>query len=232
VPLVQKSRESNVPAWLMLPIIVCLTCGALYSFSSTSVLNPRSEASTETFVIGPLFMAAGGMSLWQCAVVDRFITHLGLIVHCLCFVGLGLFFISAVVAWFLHACPILNTRDKRRKTVTIMGLVVVSFVLLALMTAIFSTSIAFSISLKQIKISDEQRGNIACFIDQSGSCTRCEEEVDRCPEWTAKDVTQILQNQTKASASLAAIFLVYAGSNLRHAFNLRSHIMNYEIDYV
>ena len=113
-----------------------------------------------------------------------------------------------------------------------MGLVVVSFVLLVLMTAIFSTSIAFSFSLEQIPMSDAQRGSIACFIDQSGSCTRCEENVNRCPEWSKGEVTQILQNQTKASASLAAIFIVYAGSNLRHAFNLRSHIMNYEIDYV
>ena len=113
-----------------------------------------------------------------------------------------------------------------------MGLVVVSFVLLVLMAAIFSTSIAFSISLDQIVISDAQRGSIACFIDQSGSCTDCEKIIGRCPEWSREEVTQILQNQTKASAALAAIFLVYAGSNLRHAFNLRSHIMNYEIDYV
>lgn len=145
---------------------------------------------------------------------------------------LGLFFLSAVLAWFLQAFPILNTKDKRRKSITILGLVLMSFMLLVLLTTLFSASILVSISLEEIEIPEAQRGNIACFIDQSGSCTRCEEEENRCPEWSNADVTKILQNQTKASAALAAIFLTYAASNLRHAFNLRSHIMNYQIDYV
>jgi len=76
------------------------------------------------------------------------------------------------------------------------------------------------------------RGNIACFIDQSGSCTKCENESGRCPEWSTQDVTRILQNQTKAGAALAGIFIAYAASNLHHVFTLRRHIMNYEIDYV
>ena len=143
-----------------------------------------------------------------------------------------MFCISAVVAWCLNAFPIMNTRDKRGKTVTISGLVVVSFILLFLMATTFSIGIAFCVSLKNFQISDAQRGTIACFIDKSGSCTRCEETTERCPEWTKDDVTRIMQNQGKASATLSAIFFLYAYTNLQHAFNLRRRIVDYQIDYV
>lgn len=79
VPLVQKSRESNVPAWLAVPTIGCVVCGMLYSFSSTSVLNTQSDARTETSWIGPLFIAAGGMSLYSGGLLfhhGRFLTCL------------------------------------------------------------------------------------------------------------------------------------------------------------
>lgn len=116
----------------------------------------------------------------------------------------------------------------------IFGLIVISFALLIILTTLFSASIAFSLSLNDIPISDEARGDIACFLDQSGSCTGCNNipQTNVCPEWSTEDVTTILQTQTKAGATLAAIFLVYAASNLRHAFNLRSRIVNYQIAYV
>jgi hypothetical protein len=62
-PLVQKSRESNVPVWLLLPIIGCTVCGTLYSFSSTSVLSTRAYVKSYTSWIGPLFIASGGTYL-------------------------------------------------------------------------------------------------------------------------------------------------------------------------
>lgn len=138
------------------------------------------------------------------------------------------------MAWYLNVFPVMNVRDKRGKTIIITGLVAVSFVLLLLMATIFSSGIAFSVSLDKFPISDAQRGSLACFIDQSGSsCTNCMESTGRkCPEWTTDDVTSILQNQGKASATLAAIFFLYAYTNMQHSFNLRSRIMDYQIDYV
>jgi hypothetical protein len=63
-PLVQKSRESNVPVWLLLPIIGCTVSGTLYSFSSTSVLSTRAYVKSYTSWIGPLFIVAGGMYMY------------------------------------------------------------------------------------------------------------------------------------------------------------------------
>jgi hypothetical protein len=60
-PLVEKSRESNVPSWLLLPTVGCCVCGALYTYSSTSILNARYQSGTHLSWIAPMFMVAGGM---------------------------------------------------------------------------------------------------------------------------------------------------------------------------
>lgn len=51
-------------------------------------------------------------------------------------------------------------------------------------------------------------------------------------EWTNQDVTRIIQTQLKQSATLAAIFFLYAFSALRFGFSLRLSVSRYEIDYV
>jgi len=61
-----------------------------------------------------------------------------------------MFFVVAVSAWFLNAYPILNTRDKRRKSIAILILVIISFALLILLSAVFSVSIAFTVSLEEV----------------------------------------------------------------------------------
>ena len=251
LPLVQRSREANLPMWLLLPIFGCITMGLLYSFSNTSGLNTRTEAQNEAAWLGPLFISAGGkpsarldgLHFVHCHQCPRSLslshththtttttTTLSLALSTI--TSPGLFFVFAISAWLLKSFPILNIRDKKRKSVIIVGLIVISFSLLVMLTTIFSASIAFSLSLEELPITEALRGDIACFIDQSGSCTNCESEKDRCPEWSREDVTKILQSQAKAGAALAAIFLAYAASSLRHAFNLRSHIINYQIDYV
>jgi formate hydrogenlyase subunit 6/NADH:ubiquinone oxidoreductase subunit I len=137
-----------------------------------------------------------------------------------------------MLAWFLRSYPILNTRDKRRKSVAIIGFIMMSVSLIVILTTIFSACIAFSLSFEELPISDDYKGDIACFIDQSGSCTGCNDTDGRCPEWSKADVTSILQSQAKAGASLAAIFLIYAAGCLRYGFHLRAHITNYMIEYV
>ena len=144
-----------------------------------------------------------------------------------------MFVIAAMLAWFLRSYDILNTTDKRRKLIAVMGFIMMSVSLLIILTTIFSACIAFSLSLEEFGITNELRGDIACFIDQSGSCTECEGSVNfRCPEWSKDDVTRIIQTQAKSGASLAAIFLIYASGCLRYGLNQRTHISNYMIEFV
>lgn len=235
LPLIQRSKDSNVAAWLLLPIIGCALFGALIAFSTTSSLNTRTNAAgeaswTRLSWIGPLFMAAGGKFL--VSQTDRQPSKYS---HCIfhTFLQTGLFLVSALLFRFLHTFSILNTGDKRITLFAVFGLILISFSLLVMLTTTFSACIAFSLSLEQLPIEDDLRGDIACFLDQSGSCTACDEEDGRrCPEWSNEEVTKILQTQTKAAAALAAIFLVYAASNLRHSFTMRTHIINYQIEYV
>ena len=51
-------------------------------------------------------------------------------------------------------------------------------------------------------------------------------------EWANGDVVRIIQTQLKQSATLAAIFFLYAISALRFGFSLRLTVSSYEIDYV
>lgn len=115
--------------------------------------------------------------------------------------------------------------------------IVVIAIVFILLIWIVGGSIAFSISLAETPLSSEARGNIACFLDQANTCTGCNQGASdtpstRCPEWTTDDVTKILQTQAKSSASLAAIFLLYALSAMRFGFSTRRYIRLYQIDYV
>lgn len=91
-----------------------------------------------------------------------------------------------------------------------------------------------STSLVDVPLSDSERGRIACLIDGSQSCTFCDNKSDlrECPEWEENEVVRVLQTQLKQSATVAAIFWLYAVSALRFGFALRKHISMYEIDYV
>jgi hypothetical protein len=143
------------------------------------------------------------------------------------------FLLSALLGWFIGSYSILNTRDKRYKHIAILLFILVTAAILAMLVGIFAGSITFSTSLVNLPINNEARSTIACFIDRSRTCTRCElEGDDRCPEWTKEDVTRILQTQAKGSATLASIFLVYAAAALRFGFSMRRNIMLYQIDYV
>jgi hypothetical protein len=108
-------------------------------------------------------------------------------------------------------------------------------VVFILLVWIVGGSIAFSISLVENPLSEEVRGNIACFLDQANTCTACDQDPSdsiRCPEWTTDDVTKVLQSQAKSSASFAAIFLLYALSAMQFGFSTRGYIRLYQIDYV
>ena len=101
-----------------------------------------------------------------------------------------------------------------------------------MLVTLFAGSIGFSLSIVDIPLRRDERGNIACFIDRARTCTRCDLTINRCPEWTTGDVTSVLQTQAKNSAALASIFLIYAFSAIRFGFSMRKDIMLYEIDFV
>jgi len=203
-PLVQKSRESNVPAWMALPIIGCVTFGFVFTFAETSVLNTRTDSDAN--FIGPLYLATA-----------------------------GLFFLSAMLGWYISVSSIRNSRNKRNKLIFIITFLVVLILILFALVALFVASIIFSTSFVEIPLTETQRGNLACIIDQSGSCTGCDlpkGDPNRCPEWSTSDVTTVIQTQAKASASLSAIFMIYAVSALRFGWGMRRHIRMYQIEYV
>jgi hypothetical protein len=72
------------------------------------------------------------------------------------------------------------------------------------------------------------------MLDSGGSCTGCDSPYpeDVCPEWSEADVTRVLKTIMKQSATVAAIFLVYALTTLRYGFLLLKHVSSYQIDYV
>jgi len=72
------------------------------------------------------------------------------------------------------------------------------------------------------------------MLDTGGSCTGCESPnpAKVCPEWSENDVSRVLKTTMKQSATVAAIFLVYALITLRYGVILFNHVSNYQIDYV
>ena len=76
--------------------------------------------------------------------------------------------------------------------------------------------------------------SIRLVLQTGGSCTGCESPnpAKVCPEWSESDVSRVLKTIMKQSATVAAIFLVYALITLRYGVLLFKHVGNYQIDYV
>ena len=89
-PIVQQSREANVPAWLTLPIVGCSSIGAIFLFSPSSALGSVHTESNNAW-IGVLYIVCGAT-----------------------------FFIAALLGWFISAFSILNSRDKRNKNLAVL----------------------------------------------------------------------------------------------------------------
>ena len=149
---------------------------------------------------------------------------------------LGLFFLGALLGWFMNSYTILSTRDKRQKFVAITTFLFIMTSLLIMLSIIFSTSITFSLSFVENGISYERRGDVACLVDATYSCSNCDNTNDngrdRCPEWSSDDVEKVLQGQAKACATLAGICIVYTILALRFGINLLKYLSNYQIEYV
>jgi len=207
-PIVQSSKQANIPAWLTLPFLGCLAGGATLLFAPSSAVG--NETGSEVFWIGVAYMASGGC-----------------------------FLVAALLGWFISAYSVLNSRDKQHKQIAVSLFIATMLLTIFILVVIFAASLVFSVDLVDYGISKEERGRIACYIDTANSCTNCyprddfwDPEEPRCPEWTNDDILKVLQTQLKQSATLAAIFLIYAFSALRFGFVLRSHVSRYQIEYV
>lgn len=202
-PIVQKSRETNVPAWLSLPTITNALVGGVFLFSPSSVLSESSGSKSSW--IGIVYLVSG-----------------------------GLFLMALLTGWFLSIYTIQNHGDKQTKNAAVILMVIMMAANVVMLGTIFVASILFSANLLVAPIDESQRGEVACTVDRNQTCTQCDAllESNRCPEWTVEEVTTILQGQLKQSATLAAIFIIYAVSVLRFGVTLRKHLSLYQIDYV
>ncbi|GKY94251.1 hypothetical protein MPSEU_000390900 [Mayamaea pseudoterrestris] len=203
-PLVQKSRESNVPGWLTLPCIGCLALGGFLTFGNQSTLNSEiTNRESIAWLIGPMYISTGG-----------------------CFV------VAAILGWYISNVSILSTMDKRRKLLAVYSFTIDMVILVLLLFGIFGLSVGYIVNMKRNPVSDQVRGDFACNANYLGACTGCDRESNRCPEWSSADVTSILQTQAKASATVAAIFVCYCFSSIRFGFVMMKRISMYQIAYV
>jgi hypothetical protein len=99
--------------------------------------------------------------------------------------------------------------------------------------AIFVYSVTLTVNAVPLKLSNEERGQIACLIG-GGSCSFCGNDTGQseCPQWTQDDILNIFKSQLKSAAIVAAILMVYSVGLIRFGFALRRHMSTYEIDYV
>ena len=202
-PIMQKSRERNIPMWLLLPIIGCAVVGAVLLFSPSSILKITDEPTSNSWP-GILYLVA--------AVLYTF---------------------AALLGYCISKFAILNARDKRTKRFMVILYIFVLLLTLISVAVLFVGSVLLSTRYVDTTIDYELRGALACSIS-AGSCSYCNNDsgLTECPEWSEADVTKVLKAQLKASATLAALFMVYSLGALRFGFTLQHHISMYQIDYV
>jgi hypothetical protein len=201
-PLVQKSIQSNLPGWLSLPMVFCILIGCVIQLAG------RTPAGLQYLGTQYAWISLGYFA-----------------------VG-GLFLLAILSGWFISWSSIERTIDKKRKLVAVHLLVGSMIAASLLLIAVFSMTITFSVNLVTTPISDDMRGTIACVLGSTGGCTQCDQEQDRCPEWTIEDVTTIYKTQALAIATGSAIFFIYAVRAARFGFTMRQHLLSYQIEYV
>jgi len=199
LPIVQRSKESNIPLWLTFPIIGSYTIGYVLLFSETAI----DEVLEDIKWMGITYLVSGGS-----------------------------FTLLALVGLVLKCYPVLNTRQKKVKQGVIILFIILIILTIFAVAVVFATSLIYSLSIVDLPLT--QYSQIACALDMDGSCTGCNSPYQElvCPEWSKDDVARVLQTITKQSATIAAIFLVYALATLKYGFVLFRHVSRYQIEYV
>lgn len=202
-PIVQKSRETNVPAWLLLPTVGTGLVGAVFVFSPSSLLS--SISGTEGAWIGIVYLVSAALFL----------------------VALLLgWFLSAFTIR-----NNIDKNNKNVAVLIVIGVMAANTVMLAAIF-VASIMFSGNLLITPIDQSARGQVACFVDRGVSCTCCDCEITEDVCPEWTLEEVTKILQSQLKQSGTLAAIFILYSISVLRFSFVLRKHLTLYQIDYV
>jgi len=201
MPIVQRSKESNIPLWLTLPIVGCFGLGYILLYAPRSMTVKQS--SQDLYWIGLCYFVSGGA-----------------------------FALAAVVGCFLKFYSVLNRREKKFKQGIVVFFNATIILTIFAVATIFTTSLIYALNIVDISLDSYQ--SIACMLDFGGSCTGCDSDKvhKMCPEWSEDDVKTVLKTIMKQSATVAAIFLVYAFITLRYGFLLFRHVSNYHIEYV
>ncbi len=202
-PIVQKSRESNVPAWLSLPSLTNGLVGIVLLFSPSSLLSSSSGA--ERSWIGIVYLVAGGLFLvalitgWYLSAytirnhADKQTKNIAVLILIIMMAANVVMLATIFVASILFSAELINSPiDESQRG----------------------------------EVACNVDRNATCT-----RCDALVPR-DRCPEWGLDEVTTILQTQLKQSAALASIFVLYAVSVLRFGVTLRRHLSLYQIDYV
>lgn len=203
-PMVQKSREQNVPAWLSLPFLGCTVVGAVFRYSPSSVLSVENESSYSW--MGTAFMASGILFMLAAA-LGWFISSFSIL--------------SSRDKRYKHLSVM----------IFIFIMAVTSFILTVIFVASISYSVALvEIPIGPDQKHEIACG--VDTADSCSNCELEDPTRPKCPEWSLDDVQRVLQTQTKGSATLSVIFFIYSFSALRFGFVLRKHITMYQIDYI
>jgi hypothetical protein len=202
-PIVQKSRESNVPAWLTLPTTGCALVGGIYLYSPSSLLT--SSANSQSSWIGVVYLVTAGL-FFTAAMLGWFLST-------------------------FQIRNSADKKNKNVAVIIFIGVMAANTVMLATLfvaSIIFSADLVNAPIDQNARgeVACQVDGGASCTMCDADIAS------DRCPEWTLEDVTKILQTQLKQSATLAAIFILYSISVLRFGFLLRKHLSLYQIDYV
>ncbi|KAL7537067.1 hypothetical protein ACHAWF_005649 [Thalassiosira exigua] len=160
LPIVQRSKESNIPLWLTLPTAGCYFVGYLLHFAEGSV----TEEVQDMYWIALTYFVSGGA-----------------------------FTLAALIGYVLKFYSVLNGRQKKIKQGVVIAFLVTIVLTLFAVGTIFVTSLIYSLRIVDLPFA--QRGEIACELDQNGSCTGCNESDDalKCPEWSYVGVMTVLQ---------------------------------------
>jgi len=206
LPIVQRSKESNIPLWLTFPIIGCYSIGYLLLYSESSVTSEFQDV----YWIGLAYFLSGGAFTLAAMV--------GIFLKCYTVLngrqrrikqGVVVFFILTIFVTVFAVATIFTTS-------LIYSLNIIDFQL---------------VSWREIACFLDSGGS--CTGCDQVDCSPegiCPEPI--CPEWTEDDVKSVLQTIMKQSATLAAIFLVYSLVTLRYGFVQFRHVSKYQIEYV
>lgn len=141
-----------------------------------------------------------------------------------------MFLVGMILGWHSSNLSIVTTNAKRRKLLTATGFVGAMVIGTLFLAVLFVTAIVILTGIS--KLTDEQRGNFACSLDQEIDCTGCDLAENRCPEWSTSDVETLARAEIKFGATIAGVFLLYSLGATRYSLTLLKHIATYQIEFV